>query len=111
MKFLEHQCPKCRRQLELPTYCRYCKSTLELKPDFLSTFPSKVLFFSGALLLGSSLSGILTAAGIYEFGIYRLIVDTGLGAGYYLASRFVFSFFQHPTVASSQSSNDFGSGH
>ena len=84
----------------MPTWCKQCSSKLEIKPVFLATLSSKALFVSVALLLGSTLSGVLTQMGLNEFGIERLIVDGWLGMAYYYAARFAFSFFQRPTVVS-----------
>jgi len=98
MKLLECRCPKCQQPLATSTYCWRCKSLLELGPDFLSTLPGKALFISGAVLLGSSLSEPLSTLGYQEASIDRIIIDVGIGIGYYFICRFVFSLFQRRKV-------------
>jgi hypothetical protein len=78
---------------KIPTYCECCGARLELRRDFLSTFPSKVLFLSGALLLGSTLSDTLASLGVSEHGVSRPLIDLAIGAGYYFTCRLIFSFF------------------
>jgi hypothetical protein len=82
---------------------------LELGPDFLSTLPGKVLFFSGAVLLGSSLSETLSALGYQELSFDRMVIDVGFGVAYYFVSRLVFSLFQRRTVVQTQHREDFES--
>jgi hypothetical protein len=106
MKRHEPHCPKCQQPLATSRYCWRCKSLLEFGPDFLSTLPGKALFVSGAVLLGSSLSETLSALGYQELGIDRLMIDVGLGIGYYFICRFVFSLFQHRTVVQTQHRGD-----
>jgi len=101
MKFLEHSCPRCQGAvkfalLELTAQCSGCGSALEMKPDFLRTLTSKALFFSGALLLGSTISDMLTSLGFADQGVDRLVADLTIGAGYYFICRLVFSAFQRP---------------
>ena len=91
-------CPKCRHPLDAMTQCGYCGIKLALKPDFLSTLSSKVLFVSGAFLLGSFLSDTLTAIGLGDFGMGRLLAECMIGAGYYHCFRFVFAYFQQPMI-------------
>lgn len=107
MKRLECCCPACQQPLAANSYCWRCKSLLEFKPEFLSTLPGKVLFFSGAVLLGSSLSETLSALGYQEFSIDRMVIDVGLGIGYYLTSRFVFSLFQRSSVVEAPHRGEF----
>ena len=106
MKCREYSCPKCQQPLATSRYCWRCKSLLEFGPGFLSTRPGKVLFFLGAVLIGSSFSETLTALGYQELGIDRLTIDVGLGIGYYCICRFVLSLFQHHTVVQTQHRED-----
>lgn len=106
MRRLESQCPKCQQPLATSTYCWRCKSLLEFGPEFLSTLPGKVLFLSGAVLLGSSLSETLSALGYLELSFDRLMIDVGLGIGYYFICRFVHSLVQHRTVVQTQHRGD-----
>lgn len=101
MKFLEHSCPRCQGAvkfslLDLTAQCSGCGSALEMKPDFLRTLTSKALFYSGALLLGNTMSDMLTSLGFVDQGIDRLVVDLTIGVGYYFICRLVFSVFQRP---------------
>lgn len=91
-------CPRCRARLATPIYCWRCGAWLELQPAFLATWKSRVLFFAGAVLLGRVLSATLGAPDFTADGSERLLVDSGLGIGYYLAARCVFRLFQHPAV-------------
>lgn len=106
MKRHEYLCPSCQQPLASSRYCWRCKSLLEFGPEFLSTQPGKVLFFSGAVLIGSSFSETLSVLGYQELGIDRLMIDVGLGIGYYFICRFVLSLFQHRTVVQTQYRGD-----
>lgn len=69
---------------------------LELQPVFLATSTSKLLFFSGALLTGSTMSGVFSSLGFAEQGVDRLAADLVLGVCYYFICRLAFAVFQRP---------------
>lgn len=79
-------------------HCQCCGSIVELSPDFLSTFPGKVLFVSVALWLGSSLSEFLSPLDFSEYGFLRVTIDLVVAAIYYAICRFSFSCFQQPKL-------------
>ena len=91
---------------ETRAYCERCGARLELTPAFLSTFPSKVLFVSGAVLLGSTLSDMLTSLGFPEQGVSRPLIDLAIAASYYFTCRLIFFFFQHTEMVSLQRQED-----
>ena len=107
MKLSECRCPNCQQPLATSAYCWRCKSLLELGPDYLSTLPGKVLFFSGAVLLGSSLSETLSALGYQEYSLDRITIDVGFGIAYYFVFRLVLSLFQRRAVVQTQHREDF----
>ncbi|MCB4359108.1 hypothetical protein [Quatrionicoccus australiensis] len=90
----KRQCPECLQQTAVVTRRCHCGLRFGSRPVFLSTLSSKVLFFSGALLLGSSLSGTLNAMGFSTLGASRLLIDLGLGTAYYFVVRFVYFLCQ-----------------
>ena len=103
MRLLEYACPECRRPvhfspLDAGCQCRACRVRLTLTPRFLPTLASKLLFFLGAVLLGCSMSGVLTARGLVELGMERLVVDLVAGVAYFALCRLVFFAFQRPQV-------------
>lgn len=103
MNFLRRQCPNCKFMLEMTpfkirTHCQCCGSVLELRPDFLSTFSGKVLFFSVAMLLGNTLSDLLSVMDFPEDELVRVFIDLVASAVYYAICRVLFSCFQHPKV-------------
>jgi hypothetical protein len=67
-----------------------------LKPRFLQSFTSKVLFLSGGVLVGYFLPSWLTWLGYPALGADRLVVDLVAGVGYYFLCRFIFLAFQRP---------------
>jgi len=69
--------------------CAVCHAPLPagLPATFLSTFSSKVLFFSVSLLIGSTLPNQLSALGVPMQGSWRLVIDLAIGAGYYFVCR------------------------
>jgi hypothetical protein len=81
------------KPFKIATCCECRGARLELRRDFLATFPSKVLFLSGALLLGSTLSDTLASLGVSEHGVSRPLIDLAIGAGYYFTCHLIFSCF------------------
>jgi len=90
----KQESPECIQKPEVAARCSHCELKQEKSPIFFSTPASKVLFFFGALLVGSSLSGTLTTMGLYALGVDRLLVDIGFGIAYYCLVSFAFSLLQ-----------------
>jgi hypothetical protein len=107
MKLLRFQCPRCLGRLEMTVFethacCEFCGEELELRPAFLATFSGKVLFLSGALLLGIALSQALNERGFAEDWASRALIDLAVAAAYYFACRLAYSLFQHAAPAAPQ---------
>jgi hypothetical protein len=101
MKLFAKPCPLCAASVEFTllgetTECSQCGRTLTLHPDFLATISGKLLFFSGALLLGSTLCDINASRDFMEPGMGRVVVDLLIGFVYFLLCRFLFFLFQRP---------------
>jgi hypothetical protein len=104
MKFSHPRCPVCARRLPVPWFksagisCPGCASRLELEPRFLSTTQGLLLFFAGALLLGTSLTDFLTWEGFAERSVQRVLADLLIAGGYYGVWRYVCFRLQHARV-------------
>lgn len=104
MKFSIPHCPRCRRRLAVPwlqfdgTTCSKCGSDLVLKPGQFS-LQIWLLFFSGALLVGSTVSGYLSWLAIPELSIPRMAVDAALAIPYFTVWRYVYFLRQEPFLA------------
>jgi hypothetical protein len=63
---------------------------MSLHPEFLSTVSGKILFFSGSLLLGSTIADFYSYMGLTDSGVDRLLCDLLAGIAYFLVCRLSF---------------------
>ena len=106
MVLMQRSCPRCHRVLRFPLWdqtfeCPGCARSLSLAPAFLATLSEKILFFLGALLLGTTVADIYASIGLVAQGLPRLLADLVVGVGYFGVCRLLFSAFQRIEICPS----------